>query len=203
MMPLEIHLDQFSLSNLIHLLVILLFFSDLTLGYRHVYLHAVPSHLSCPSRPQHSSPDGFTSALPIISASIAATTPTGHLAPSMNQYRGEVQAIFLVQQCLNPTGCVWPLQTDLSCPSAVSTSWHNGFHTVFFHLWCFPTAWLNKAHCFSHTSLHTEHNILWCRTSLWPVWVSCPGCTPSELLVHLLTSKAWETGKPLNWNMHY
>lgn len=40
--------------------------SSVTLGYRHIYLRAVPSQPSCPSGPQYSSPGGFTSALPII-----------------------------------------------------------------------------------------------------------------------------------------
>ena len=33
-------------------------------------------------------------------------------------------------------------------------------------------------------SLYAEHDVLWCGISLWPVWVSCPGCAPSQLLVH-------------------
>lgn len=28
-----------------------------------------------------------------------------------------------------------------------------------------------------------EHNAIWYGTSLWPVWVSCPVCVPSRLLV--------------------
>ena len=32
-------------------------------------------------------------------------------------------------------------------------------------------------------SLYTGHDVLWYGISLWPVWVSCPGCVPSQLLV--------------------
>ena len=37
-------------------------------------------------------------------------------------------------------------------------------------------------------SLYTGHDVIWCGISLWPVWVSCPGCVPSQLLVHLQPS---------------
>ena len=31
--------------------------------------------------------------------------------------------------------------------------------------------------------LYTEHDVIWYGISLWPVWVSCPGCVPSQRLV--------------------
>ena len=34
-------------------------------------------------------------------------------------------------------------------------------------------------------SLYADHDIIQYGISLWPVWVSCPGCAPSHLLVHL------------------
>ena len=44
-------------------------------------------------------------------------------------------------------------------------------------------------------SLCTEHDVTWYGMSLWPVWVSCPGCAPSQLLVHLQPSQSAEHGK--------
>ena len=46
-------------------------------------------------------------------------------------------------------------------------------------------------------SLYTGHDIIWYGILLWPVWVSCPGYAPSQLLVHLLAGRAWETEKSL------
>ena len=46
-------------------------------------------------------------------------------------------------------------------------------------------------------SLYTEHDVLWYGIFLWLVWVSCPGCVPSQLLAHLLAGRAWETEKSL------
>jgi len=34
-------------------------------------------------------------------------------------------------------------------------------------------------------SLCTEHDVVWNKTPLWPLWVSCPSCVPSQLSVHL------------------
>ena len=36
--------------------------------------------------------------------------------------------------------------------------------------------------------VYTGHDITWCGIPLWPVWVSCPGCVPSQLLVPLQLS---------------
>ena len=33
-------------------------------------------------------------------------------------------------------------------------------------------------------SLYAEHDIVWYGISLWPAWISCPGCVSSQLLVH-------------------
>ena len=33
-------------------------------------------------------------------------------------------------------------------------------------------------------SLYTKHDVIWYGIPLWIVWVSCPGCVPSQLLVH-------------------
>ena len=46
-------------------------------------------------------------------------------------------------------------------------------------------------------SLYTGHDVLWYGIALWLVGVSCPGCAPSQLLVHLLAGRAWETEKSL------
>ena len=45
--------------------------------------------------------------------------------------------------------------------------------------------------------LYTGHYILWYGISLSLVQVSCPGYAPSQLLVHLLAGRAWETEKSL------
>ena len=46
-------------------------------------------------------------------------------------------------------------------------------------------------------SLYTGHDILWYGILLWLVQVSCPGRAPSQLLVHLLAGRAWETEQSL------
>ena len=46
-------------------------------------------------------------------------------------------------------------------------------------------------------SLYTGHDVPWYGISLWLVQVSCPGYAPSQLLVHLLAGRAWETEKSL------
>lgn len=53
--------------------------------------------------------------------------------------------------------------------------------------------------------LHTGHGILCCGIFFWSVWVSSPGHDPSQLLVHLLSGRAWDTQKLLIWgnNQHY
>ena len=33
-------------------------------------------------------------------------------------------------------------------------------------------------------TLYTGHDIIWCGIPLWLVWVNCPRCVPSQLLVH-------------------
>ena len=45
--------------------------------------------------------------------------------------------------------------------------------------------------------LYTGHDVPWYGISLWLVWVNRPGYAPSQLLVHLLAGRAWETGKIL------
>ena len=37
-------------------------------------------------------------------------------------------------------------------------------------------------------SSYTGHDVPWYGTPLWPLWVSCPGCVPSQLLVPLQLS---------------
>ena len=37
-------------------------------------------------------------------------------------------------------------------------------------------------------SLYIGHDVTWYGIILWPVWVSCPGCVPSQLLVPLQPS---------------
>ena len=34
------------------------------------------------------------------------------------------------------------------------------------------------------SSFIVHHDVTWYGISLWPVWVSCPGCVPSQLLVY-------------------
>ena len=51
-------------------------------------------------------------------------------------------------------------------------------------------------------SLYTEHDILWYGISLWLVRVSCPGRAPSQLLVHLLAGRAWESEKSLTYKRY-
>ena len=46
-------------------------------------------------------------------------------------------------------------------------------------------------------SSYTGHDALWYGIALWLVRVSCPGHAPSQLLVHLLSGRAWETEKSL------
>ncbi|KAK4831081.1 hypothetical protein QYF61_015279 [Mycteria americana] len=59
MLPVQIHLGHFSLSSLIHLLVVLMFFSGLTLGYVGIYVtyfYDQVLYLSSNILPQCSSP---------------------------------------------------------------------------------------------------------------------------------------------------
>lgn len=46
-------------------------------------------------------------------------------------------------------------------------------------------------------SLYIGHKVLWYGISLCPVWVSCTGCAPSQLLVCLHAGSAWEAEKTL------
>jgi len=60
------------------------------------------------------------------------------------------------------------------------------------HRWAaIPAPWPTPPSLYiSVTSYGTEY-------TLWPVWVSCPGYAPSQLLVHLLVSRAREAEKSL------
>ena len=43
--------------------------------------------------------------------------------------------------------------------------------------------------------LYADHDSICHGTSLWPVWVSCPRCAPSQLLVHLagqVSMRSWK-----------
>ena len=55
----------------------------------------------------------------------------------------------------------------------------------------------------SPPSLYTEQDILWYGIPLWLVRVSNSGCASSQLLVHLLAGRAWETEKSLTWDKRY
>ena len=44
-----------------------------------------------------------------------------------------------------------------------------------------PEQWSPLPHL-TPPSLYIEHDVTWSGISLWPVWVSCPGCAPSQLL---------------------
>ncbi|KAK4818458.1 hypothetical protein QYF61_013664 [Mycteria americana] len=63
-----IYLSHFNLSSLIHLLLILMFFSGPTLGYVKIYVTYFYKQVLYPGSnilPQRGSPDGFASALPV------------------------------------------------------------------------------------------------------------------------------------------
>lgn len=201
----QIPVSQFSLSNLIRLLVVLLFFCGLTLGYRSIYLHDVPSQQSCSSRPQYRSPDGFTSALPVILLPLLQSPPQSIWQHPWISIEVKYWPFFLFSniwtQLYGFHLCKLTYLVLHQFPQLVIMDFMLLFSTCDAFLQQDP--WLNKAYCFSLTSSHTEHDIVWYRISLWPVWVSCPGYTPSQLLVHLLTGKAWETGESLNWSKHY
>ena len=60
---------------------------------------------------------------------------------------------------------------------------------------CVTVTWEDKCHCTPNISpllpsfllppaLYAEHDVIWYGVSLWSVGVSCPGCVPSQLLVH-------------------
>ena len=51
-----------------------------------------------------------------------------------------------------------------------------------------PQQQSNPSHWPTPPSLYTGHDITWYGIPLWPVWVSCPGCVPSHLLVPLQPS---------------
>lgn len=51
-------------------------------------------------------------------------------------------------------------------------------------------------------SLYIGHNVLWYGISLQPVWVSCPGHALSQLFVHLLIGRTWDTEKSLTYSKH-
>lgn len=52
-----------------------------------------------------------------------------------------------------------------------------------------------------HT-LYSGNGVVWCGTSLWPAQFSCPGPSPSQLLVHLLPGRTRETEKSLIESKH-
>ncbi|KAK4806792.1 hypothetical protein QYF61_005588 [Mycteria americana] len=65
----QIHLSHFNLSSLIHLLVVLMFLSGLTLGYMSTYVTYFYNQVLFPGSnvlPQCCSPDGFASVLPDV-----------------------------------------------------------------------------------------------------------------------------------------
>lgn len=51
-------------------------------------------------------------------------------------------------------------------------------------------------------SFHTLYDVFWYGMSLWPLWVSCHGCAPSQPLVHLFAGRAREARKSLAWTKH-
>lgn len=44
-------------------------------------------------------------------------------------------------------------------------------------------------------ALCAEHDVLWCGISLWSAGASCPGCPPSQLLVHPQTLTGGVSGR--------
>jgi len=44
-------------------------------------------------------------------------------------------------------------------------------------------------------SLYIEHDIMWYGISFWSVRVSCPGCAPSKILVHLFIQQSMGSWK--------
>lgn len=105
----QIPLSHFSPRSLIPLLVVLMFFWGLTLGYLStfaIHLHSHVLHWGNNVLPQCSSPDRFTTMLPIILLPLSQPP----LPPSINQYK--VLSLSLAQQCLRLAGCVSPMQAD-------------------------------------------------------------------------------------------
>ena len=117
MLPIQIYLSHFNLSSLIHLVPAgcfdVLQWPD---SWVHGHLCDVLSQPDSLAGQQYLAivwqPRWVYLCTASCSASIAATTPTEHLPPSMSQYRDKVLAIFLIQQCLKPAGWLSPLQTD-------------------------------------------------------------------------------------------
>ncbi|KAK4807027.1 hypothetical protein QYF61_000356 [Mycteria americana] len=119
--PSIIHLGHFHLSSLIHLLVVLMFFSGMTLGYLSIYVTYCYNQVLYPGSnalPQCCSPDGFASALPleysgprILCIPDSKTLRVDLESPlSMNQLMDENQGVS-VGTMLPPVRC---------CPS----NWH-------------------------------------------------------------------------------
>ena len=68
MLPVHIHLSHFNLGSLIHLLVVLMFLSGLTLGYMDVHVTHFWNpflYLGSSILPQCDGLDGFASVLPV------------------------------------------------------------------------------------------------------------------------------------------
>lgn len=106
MLPIQIHLS--------HLLVVLMFCSGPALAHEH--LCDGPSQPGSPPRQQYPAtmeqPRWVYLCIDSYSASITATTSTGHLSSALRKQRGKVLAIFPIQQYLKPAGWLSPLQTD-------------------------------------------------------------------------------------------
>jgi len=69
MLPVQIHLSHFNLGSLIHLVVVLMFFSGTTLSDMGVHMMHFYNQLLLPGSnilPQWGSPDGFASTLSVV-----------------------------------------------------------------------------------------------------------------------------------------
>lgn len=72
-------------------------------------------------------------------------------------------------------------------------------------LWLMPSSSPSSNHWLLATplSLCSENDSVVCNTPLFSSGPAYPGCAPSQLLVQLLTCRAWKTKKSLTWSKHY
>lgn len=53
----------------------------------------------------------------------------------------------------------------------------------------------NKPLLGNSPSLYTEHVVLWCGISPWPVWVTCPSGVPSQIFFFFFLVYQWQSMK--------
>lgn len=154
MLLVQIYLSHFSSIGLVHLLVVLIFFSGRTFGYVNIYMR--PLQPSSPLRQQYLSTVQWLRwvchCTAICSASTAVITPIGG-----GHYPGvSVEVEHGHFSCSLVSKASWMAFTAAnwlhSSYPAVSVTCHVGSHTAAFHIWRFPTMRqdpsVNKACCF-------------------------------------------------------